>query len=35
MDLIRWVVESRVIYRVEAKAYDVFSTHALVIFDEK
>lgn len=35
MDLIGWVVESRVISRVEAKAYDLYSNHALVMFDEK
>jgi hypothetical protein len=31
MDLIGWVVESRVICGVEAEAYDVFSTHASVM----
>ena len=35
MDLIGWVVESRVICRVEAEAYDLFSSHAPVMFDEK
>jgi hypothetical protein len=35
MDSVRWVVERRVICRVEAEAYDLFSTHAPVMFDEK
>lgn len=33
-DLKRWV-ESRVIHTVEAEEYDLFSIHALVMFDEK
>jgi hypothetical protein len=35
MDLIGWVVESRVICNVGAEAYDLSSNHALVVFDEK
>ena len=35
MDLIGGGVESRVVCRVETGAYDVFSTHAPVLFNEK
>jgi hypothetical protein len=35
MDSVRSVVESRVIRRVESKAYDLSSSYSLVMFDEK
>ncbi len=35
MDSVRWVVEGRVNRRVESEAYDLSSSHSLVMFDEK
>ena len=35
MDLIGWVIKSRVICGVEAEAHELFSTQASVMFDEK
>ena len=35
MDSVRWVVEGRVIRRVESEAHDLSSNHSLVMFDEK
>lgn len=34
MDSVRWVVEGRVICRVEGEVYGLFSNYALVIFAE-
>lgn len=35
MDSIRWVVEGKMIRRVESEAHDLFSNHPPVMFDEK